>query len=125
MKREEIILALMAGDAVVGITRLQKLLFLIEHEGGLRPTNDDFDFEAYKFGPVSKKLYDDLCLLRELGLIEVNREQSTGVINPSADPMQMDATELLSPSALGTASDYDEDVDESEEGDRGSQELDV
>jgi hypothetical protein len=125
MKREEIILALMAGDPVVGITRLQKLLFLVEHEGDLKPSNDDFDFEAYKFGPVSKKLYDDICLLRELGLIEVNRKQTVQEIDPNTDPMQMDATELLSPSALGTTSDYDDDIDESDEEGRESRELDV
>src|SRR5438128_2203754 len=53
-----------------GITRLQKLLFLLEREEGLKPTGDGFDFEAYKAGPYSEKLYDDLEFLENLGLIQ-------------------------------------------------------
>jgi uncharacterized phage-associated protein len=59
------------GEAVQGTTRLQKLLFLMEHEAKLKPTKgDDFAFEAWKFGPVSKEVYDDLEKLENLGLLE-------------------------------------------------------
>jgi uncharacterized phage-associated protein len=59
------------GEAVQGTTRLQKLLFLIEHEANIRPAKGkDFDFTAWKFGPVSKDLYDDLEKLENLGLLE-------------------------------------------------------
>jgi hypothetical protein len=54
---------------VNGITRLQKLLFLLEQEAGLKPTGNGFKFEAYKAGPYSKNLYDDLELLENLDLV--------------------------------------------------------
>jgi len=66
-------------DAIQGTTRLQKLLFLIEHEAGIKATEGkDFDFSAYKFGPVSKELYDDLEKLENLGFLEAK-----GVAEPS------------------------------------------
>lgn len=75
--RRDLILGLIgAGDGVVpGITRLQKLLFLLEREYGLRPT-DDAEFEAYLLGPYSRKLYDDLQYLENLGLLESDRPRT-------------------------------------------------
>ncbi|MFZ0802054.1 MAG: type II toxin-antitoxin system antitoxin SocA domain-containing protein [Terriglobales bacterium] len=59
------------GEPIQGTTRLQKLLFLMEREAKLTPTKgDDFAFEAWKFGPVSKELYDDLEKLENLGFLE-------------------------------------------------------
>ena len=58
------------GEPVQGTTRLQKLLFLMEHEARIKPTKGkDFDFTPWKFGPVSKELYDDLEKLENLGLL--------------------------------------------------------
>jgi hypothetical protein len=57
-------------EGVGGITRLQKLLFLLEQEAGLQPTGDGFEFVAYKAGPCSRTLYDDLEFLENLGYIE-------------------------------------------------------
>ncbi len=57
--------------AIQGITRLQKLLFLVEREAGIKISDgQDFNFTPYKFGPVSKDLYDDLEKLENLGFIE-------------------------------------------------------
>jgi uncharacterized protein YwgA len=68
------------SGAVQGITRLQKLLFLAEREAGVKVSEGaDFDFTAYKFGPVSKDLYDDLEKLENLGLIEAQ-----SIAEPSA-----------------------------------------
>ena len=52
-----------------GITRLQKLMFLLEREEGVESSNG-FEFEAYKAGPYSPQLYDDLEFLENLGYIE-------------------------------------------------------
>ena len=54
---------------ISGLTRLQKLLYLLQEEGHIRPTDEEFQFEAYKAGPYSSKLYDDLEFLENLGLI--------------------------------------------------------
>lgn len=57
-------------DGLGGITRLQKLLFLLEQESHVTPIGEGFNFEAYKAGPYSSKLYDDLEFLENLNLIE-------------------------------------------------------
>jgi uncharacterized protein len=77
MRRTDILLELLAASApsgadtpIVGTTRLQKLLFLVENEENVKVTEgDDFDFTAYKFGPVSKEIYDDLTKLENLDFI--------------------------------------------------------
>jgi len=58
------------GDQVNGVTRLQKLLFLLQEEGGLKPSGEGFEFSAWKAGPYSSKLYDDLEFLENVGLLE-------------------------------------------------------
>lgn len=59
------------GEPIQGTTRLQKLLFLLEREAELLPAEGpDFEFTPWKFGPVSKQLYDDLEKLENLGLLE-------------------------------------------------------
>jgi len=56
-----------------GLTRLQKLLFLIEEESELSEEFSDlsFDFEAYKFGPFSEQVYDEIELLVNMGAVKV------------------------------------------------------
>jgi uncharacterized phage-associated protein len=86
LSRTDLLLQLLAdlptgksSGAVQGITRLQKLLFLAEREAGVTVgEGTDFNFTAYKFGPVSKDLYDDLEKLENLGLIETH-----GIAEPS------------------------------------------
>lgn len=58
------------GGGIGGITRLQKLLFLLEEEEDLRLKKDGFEFAAYKAGPYSARLYDDLEFLENLGMIQ-------------------------------------------------------
>ena len=53
-----------------GITRLQKLLFLLWKEAGIEEVERGFEFKPYKAGPFSRKLYDELELLENLGLIQ-------------------------------------------------------
>ena len=53
-----------------GITRLQKLLFLLKEEEGLDPTARGYEFEAYKAGPYSPDIYDDLEFLENIGLLK-------------------------------------------------------
>lgn len=58
------------GQGLSGLTRLQKFLFLLEHEEGIAPAAAGFEFIPYKAGPYSRKVYDDIELLENLGLIE-------------------------------------------------------
>jgi uncharacterized protein YwgA len=51
------------------MTRIQKLLYLLDAEEGIRPGADGFKFEAYKAGPYSPRIYDDLELLENMSYI--------------------------------------------------------
>jgi uncharacterized protein len=71
MEKDDIILLLLEAhkSPIVGTTRIQKLLFLIEKEKEIIPIDKSFNFEPYKYGPASKDLYDDLDFLVNLGYI--------------------------------------------------------
>lgn len=72
-------------DSVNGITRLQKFLFLLEQEEGVSASNEGFKFKAYKAGPYSSRLYDDLELLENLDLV---RSEAT------AESTALEATDI-------------------------------
>jgi uncharacterized protein YwgA len=52
-----------------GLTRIQKLLYLLQEEEHIKPGQDGFNFEAYKAGPYSPRIYDDLEFLENLNYI--------------------------------------------------------
>ena len=59
------------GEPIQGTTRLQKLLFLWSTKrNSHRQRATILLSTAWKFGPVSKELYDDLEKLENLGLLE-------------------------------------------------------
>lgn len=68
------------GEPVLGITRLQKLLFLLWKEGAFYeniPDMYDFNsFEPYDFGPCMDDLYDDLDFAEDIGLILIEEVPS-------------------------------------------------
>jgi len=79
MNKTDILLLLLFADnnaPIVGTTRLQKLLFLTEHEKNIKGENKSFEFNAFKFGPVSKILYDDIEFLLNIGFLEKTGESS-------------------------------------------------
>ena len=61
------------NEPVLGITRLQKLLFLLWKEGNFYKTVPDlYNFKAYDFGPCMDDLYDDLEFTQTIGLVAVD-----------------------------------------------------
>lgn len=77
ISRRDLVLLTLGSDpdggvakGIGGITRLQKLLYILEKEENLTPTEDGFDFAAYNYGPYSARLYDDLEWLENFGLIK-------------------------------------------------------
>ncbi len=64
------------ANGINGITRLQKLLFLLENEDYIKKIEEGYQFVAYKAGPYSPAIYDDLEFLENLGLI---RAETSGV----------------------------------------------
>lgn len=58
-------------EPIVGVTRLQKLLYLLKREQDIdKVSRNYFTFEPYKFGPYASQLYDDIAFLENLGFIE-------------------------------------------------------
>ena len=74
------------AGAFRGITRMQKLVFLVQErlKGKLPDFRFDFAPEPEKYGPADLELYQDLDFLEAMGLIRVNgqdRESATGDAN--------------------------------------------
>lgn len=60
------------GEKIKGMTRLQKLFFLLWKEAGFdKYVSSLKEFEAYNYGPFSNSLYDDIEFAEEIGLIKV------------------------------------------------------
>lgn len=66
------------GEPINGRTFLQKMVFLFEKEiypkfrGNLPITEEDMPkFEAYRFGPFSKTIMEDIEFLANLGFVEI------------------------------------------------------
>lgn len=75
-RRFAIMLALRAPGAtgvenepVDGITRLQKLMFLLWREHDIVRRLSKIEFQAYAFGPYDAKIYDDVAFLSNVGFL--------------------------------------------------------
>ena len=66
-----------SGEPIRGITRLQKLLFLLWKEGEFYEDMPDlYNFKAYDFGPCMDDLYDDLDFAEDIELIFIQEVPS-------------------------------------------------
>jgi hypothetical protein len=67
---------------IVGITRLEKLIFLAKLEQGfLRdvPDQQDFHFVPFKMGPWTQEVYDEIDFLESLGLLAKEQRSELSV----------------------------------------------
>ena len=94
------------ANGINGITRLQKFLFLLENEDYIKKIEDGYQFEAYKAGPYSSTLYDDLEFLENIGLIEV--EISGVATEEEAADIDFTFEELMDSEDIKTPDVYDE-----------------
>lgn len=61
-------------DRIDGITRLEKLLYLVRRETSVPNSVDEyFTFKPYNYGPYSQGVYEAVELLEEAGLIHEDR----------------------------------------------------
>jgi hypothetical protein len=66
-----LILAAENGEPIVGVTRLQKYLFLLQQRHGWdKRFTEPYRFRAYDYGPFDAQIYDDLQFFQNLGFIE-------------------------------------------------------
>jgi hypothetical protein len=84
---------LAAQDGLGGITRIQKLLFLLESEEHILPTGDGFKFEPYKAGPYSPRVYDDLELLENLDYIRRSKTDEESDFTGAGDQSRTEASD--------------------------------
>ncbi len=75
MKKSDLILLLLNEDnkhPISGITRFEKLVFLIQKEVLDKSDNIKikFDFGPDRFGPFSMQVYDELDFLKSVGMIK-------------------------------------------------------
>jgi len=66
---------LLGKDVLSGITRVEKLIFLLREETGFEGVASFFTFKPHNFGPFSKEVYEAIDFLESCELIEV-REKS-------------------------------------------------
>lgn len=84
-----------ARDRVDGVTRLEKLLYLVERETPVtEKVGDRFEFKPYHFGPYSRAVYEAVELLEEAGLLREDRVFAGGVLDEvEEEAMVVDDTE--------------------------------
>lgn len=67
-----------AAAPIVGITRLEKLIFLAMFEQSLLTSgslqNDSFNFVPFRMGPWTQEVYDEVDFLESLGLLTKERD---------------------------------------------------
>jgi hypothetical protein len=71
------------ASPVTGITRLEKLLFLLKLDEGFLesvPDKDNFHFVPFRMGPWASEVYDEVDFLESLGLVN---KVSTSSISPA------------------------------------------
>ena len=66
------------AEPVEGITRLQKLMFLLQQEEKFSPKDlvalaKEYEYEAYKMGPYARRLNQDLEELESAGIVVTER----------------------------------------------------
>lgn len=78
------------NEEIVGNTRLDKLMFLLEKETSLKKyIETNFIFDAYNFGPYSSELFDSVQALVNAGFIEIKRSESEEYLD-EADRYQIE-----------------------------------
>lgn len=86
-----------ASDRINGITRLEKLLFLIDHEcTDQPPLAESFQFIPYHYGPYSKDIYEAVELLEEVGLLSEQREFTDSELDRAEELLYSDMTTEIS-----------------------------
>ncbi|MCQ3813017.1 MAG: hypothetical protein KTU85_01155 [Acidimicrobiia bacterium] len=86
-----------AVDRINGITRLEKLLFLIgkecEHNTAIR---EPFGFIAYHYGPYSREVYEAVELLEEAELVREDRAFTDSDLDRAEELLYSDMTTEIS-----------------------------
>lgn len=106
------------ADEVGGITKLQKLLFLLQEETSFMGRYEEvsFDFKPYHYGPFSDEVYDAVEFLRYMGAIELLEEEDLDDLRDEEDWGELSGkrfvrTEKGEKMSDGVSDALDEDLD--------------
>ncbi|MCY2953126.1 MAG: hypothetical protein NTU53_14275, partial [Planctomycetota bacterium] len=111
LDREDIILLLLEANerllgkpSLNGITRLEKLIFLLEQETEFEGVARFYVFKPYNFGPFSKEIYEAVEFLEGCELIQVSeRPYPSYYANVGEAELLSEISENEIPSAEGEA----------------------
>jgi len=87
------------GESIEGVTRLQKLMFLLEQDSGpgrLVQDAQSYGFMPYRMGPFSTRLREDVEELKSAGILKVERLEF--LIRDDGDPAEQEGSILDRPS---------------------------
>jgi hypothetical protein len=96
------------NEPVEGITRLQKLMFLLSKDRVVAKVRK-LKFEAYAFGPYRPKIYDHLAFLKNMRLLDDGASQSNGHEDASVDEL-MRVAQGQTAIPVRDSTEYDQDV---------------
>ena len=85
------------GEPINGITRLQKLVFLLNQGEGpetIVAAAKEFQYQAFKMGPFTKQLYQDLDVLTSLGLVHRSKLEYLIIDDRDSNNNDLDSDEL-------------------------------
>lgn len=92
LDREDIVLLLLdsvkrnlGNRELRGITRLEKLIFLLANEARVPDVDKHFQFTAYKFGPFSADVYEATEFLSGIDLVTLGERPVTSYYATSAE----------------------------------------
>lgn len=107
LEKEDVLLLLLsalsgpaAKKEVASITRVEKLMFLLQKETDFSGRlQDRFEFKAWKFGPFSKDIYDAFELVASLGLVEVEERELANYMDYTEQDelITLEEAELIEP----------------------------
>jgi hypothetical protein len=79
---------------IEGITRLVKLLFLLIKEGGFHQFENEYEFEAYDYGPWSARTFSFLESAQEVGLVTVRQKPFVNYQEVADDLAEAEVSEI-------------------------------
>src|SRR3954463_5903144 len=89
-------------DGLEGITRLEKLVFLLQKETAVgKLLTEEPDFKAHHFGPFSAKIYQAVEILKAAGLLD-----ETGRLSESPEDSWESAHLILGDDAQYATRDF-------------------
>jgi len=81
-----------------GITRLEKLTFLLDQDSRFREVADmptePLHFRAYHYGPYTREIYDAVEMLVSIGLIDEHRHSSRSSLEVAEEISELDGGDL-------------------------------